>query len=559
MTDIPDEPDWSLLPHDPVKFFGLNPGFDGRDLKRTYNRLLRLFKPERFPDEFQRSRAAYEQLENAIRYGQLTEPAAQQLRLGDWPDLSLLSTPLSQPISSSQTSCSNTIPLHRRIQADNVSSVYDELKERADKSPYDYYALAILSDNVAERNGERFVDWLLQGLTTYPNEVGLSRLLHAYFGGPIKSEQCERLLVACATILREDLFFPITEPLWKLLLRTCDFQHFRATLNQCEKKLKGLNIDNRLAFYMQILKPSVWLADADWIEDSYQFIEQNFDRIPSFLDFELEVLLRLRTYIEIRETFISGNDFRRGLDQAMRDYFSEDQIIGDQSVLASQIRISQDPNGLAAAFADVANSSYTAFFELWRWVSYDVAERHVVKPKESLNERVCYQRTKELLVQLERQAASSRLGIKWATKRVAYRAAQAANLVFCALAFSLLGIIIAAIVLDARGNRRGDDVILIVAVPVGAAIGVFVGFRLCRRIRSSYWDPFEIRISADCYRELWQREIMDFLARSQIPHQTLRAYIQSYPSRTTSAPWIKHFVNRDVTLPIFAIAHHFVV
>src|SRR6478735_7316201 len=69
MTDIPAEPDWSLLPRDPVRFFGLPEGFDRRELKRRYNELIRRFKPERNPEEFQRIRAAYEQLDSGVRYG----------------------------------------------------------------------------------------------------------------------------------------------------------------------------------------------------------------------------------------------------------------------------------------------------------------------------------------------------------------------------------------------------------------------------------------------------------------------------------------------------------
>ena len=63
------DPAWHHLPHDPRSFFDLAEGFDRRDLKRAYGKLIRQFKPETHPQEFQRIRAAYEQLENAERYG----------------------------------------------------------------------------------------------------------------------------------------------------------------------------------------------------------------------------------------------------------------------------------------------------------------------------------------------------------------------------------------------------------------------------------------------------------------------------------------------------------
>lgn len=552
----PTDPDWRLLPHNPTAFFGLGDGFDRRDLKRSYNQLLRKFKPERFPQEFQRIRAAYEQLENAIRYGQPTEYLGPPIESFQW---------LAQPNTSAASSAAQNhapapsspqVPLHQRIQSGSVSAIYRELKDRPDKSPYDYYALAVMSDVVDRSDGTQFANWVLQGLRAFPGEVGLSRLLHAYFNGPIESEHCPGLLIACSKIIREDLFFPLTEPLWKLLLRTQNFSQFGATLQQCERNLKGINIDNRLAFYLQILKRAVWLADPNWIEESYKLIEDNFDRIPAALDYDLEILSRLRAYIAVRQEFVGEDEIRKRLDRAMRDYFNEDQLIGDQSVLAGQVLIAQDSESLGASFADFGNPTYAAFFGVWVWVSYDVGERHVEPPKETLDQSVWHSRTKTLLTQLERQTVTSRLGMRWATRRVVYRCAQAVCIVFCAVALSLIGVAISTAFLS---TSQSEDAFIVLAVLAGVSLGLYCGWRLGNRITTRYWNPFSLRISAECYRKIWQREILNFLARSQLPQQTLRAYVQSFPSTTTSLTWIKYYIDKDYAVPMFAIAHHFVV
>src|SRR5436190_22187293 len=86
MTEPANDPDWSLLPHDPVRFFGLPDGFDRRELKRRYNQLIRRFKPEKHPQEFQRIRAAYEQLDSGIRYGlgiQFSSDSPEEYRWSD--------------------------------------------------------------------------------------------------------------------------------------------------------------------------------------------------------------------------------------------------------------------------------------------------------------------------------------------------------------------------------------------------------------------------------------------------------------------------------------------
>ena len=70
------EVDFGLLPRWPMAFFGLEAGFDKKALKRSYNRLIRRFKPEHRPTEFQLIRAGYESLDEALRSGCVRESTA---------------------------------------------------------------------------------------------------------------------------------------------------------------------------------------------------------------------------------------------------------------------------------------------------------------------------------------------------------------------------------------------------------------------------------------------------------------------------------------------------
>jgi hypothetical protein len=563
MPDVPAEPNWSLLPHDPVGFFGLSAGFDRRELKRSYNQLIRRFKPERFPQEFQQIRAAFEQLDSDIRYGQTSsspEPASDR-QIREW--IKHAATPLSSgespPTSLPRAmGVAPSVPLHERLQTGSVSEAYRELKNRPQKSPYDYYSLAVISDVVDRQEGRQFARWILQGLADHRNEIGLMRLLHAYFCGAVESEECESLLVTCSKIVREDLFFPLTEPLWRLLLRGPNFGHFSAALRQCEANLNGINIDNRLAFYLQILKPALWVADLAWIKEAFNFIEQNYDRIPRFMDYDVEILSRLRAYIEIREQFRQGDAFRQRLDAAMRDYFGEDQITGDQSVLACQVLMARDTEGLGAAFSDFGNPTYAPFFAVWNWISYDVGERHVEPPKEKLDETVWHPRTKLLLAQIEQQTRTSRLGTKWFILRLVYYPALALVFLISVIGTCCLGLAVVKVDTDWQGYTRGADTAMLVLGLSGAALGGYLGYRFPKLIERRFWQPFTRRISKACYRQLWQREIINFLARSHLSYQTLRAYVHSIPTRGWSS-WVKQYIDQDFALPMFAMAHHFVV
>ena len=65
---LPD--DLSRWPDDPYQLLGVPRGVAPRDLKRSYTRLIRIYKPEHYPEHFRRIRAAYEQI---LRYVELIE------------------------------------------------------------------------------------------------------------------------------------------------------------------------------------------------------------------------------------------------------------------------------------------------------------------------------------------------------------------------------------------------------------------------------------------------------------------------------------------------------
>lgn len=591
MTEPPEAPDWSLLPRDPARFFGLADGFDRRDLKRSYNQFIRRFKPERFPQEFQRIRAAFEQLDSDIRYGQKaswTNEAAEEYRwLSDTHQTSAHAEPASAtPSKRAPQAVPVVLPLHERLKTGSATEIYRELSARTEKSPFDFYALAVMSDALDRKDGLQFARWLLQGLSAHKHDIGLMRLLHAYLRGQIDDNACEKLLLACSKIIHEDAFFPLTEPLWRSLLRSQNFARFRTTLQQCETNLKGMSIDGRLAFYLQILKPAMWIADEAWIEDATNFIEHNFERIPHFLEFDVEIITRLRAYIQHRETFANGHPIQRRLDQALRDYFSEDQLAGDRSVLECQVLITQDTEGLAAAFSRLGDPAFSPFYALWNWVSYDVGERHVEAPEEAPDDSIWHSRTKSLLEQIGRQTDNSRVGVTWAASRIGYRCAQL--LCYVGPIALLMGCFSFILSFDANrprvadpdpnafpstfnvGGRKMqydnptdagsdfDPLTMIIAIPA-IILGVAMGYWLQQQLRTRVWSPYCMRISARCYHLLWRREVINFLARSHLTYHTLIAFISAESETNAKSGWVKYYVEQDYALPVYALAQRFIV
>jgi hypothetical protein len=69
---LPD--DLSQWPDDPNELLGVSYGIAPRELRRAYNRLIRIYKPEQYPEHFRRIREAYEQL---LRIAEWYAPIAE--------------------------------------------------------------------------------------------------------------------------------------------------------------------------------------------------------------------------------------------------------------------------------------------------------------------------------------------------------------------------------------------------------------------------------------------------------------------------------------------------
>lgn len=87
------EPRWELLPDNPVGFFELAGAFDRKTLKRRYTDLIRRFKPEKHPSEFQQIRSAFEALDARLRSGQPERPGPTAFRYHWSSDESTINPP----------------------------------------------------------------------------------------------------------------------------------------------------------------------------------------------------------------------------------------------------------------------------------------------------------------------------------------------------------------------------------------------------------------------------------------------------------------------------------
>ncbi len=374
-----DEPNWNLLPHSPAEFFGLTEPIDRKALKRAYTNLIKRYKPEQHPAEFQRIRAAYEALDSEIRYGvsQSIPKFEDTYRWG--ADTTEPTAEISVTSNSSQQR-EAPLSLSQRLDKETPQDIYQKINAKTHKSPFDFYTAAILADIVSPNDSLLFFKWLLTGLKQYPQDPALYRLLsEAFRRTTIQADNLPKLLLTVSKILSSDRYFALTEPLWDQLLSLKDWNRFQQTLIACEKNLVDHRITIRLTFYIQLLRKAIWLAPRDWCEDRFQWINQNASQLPDQLEFELEITNEIYNYLAKRDTFVRISDITAQMDQSIRAFCLETDEVSDEIHVRLQARI-------ATAFRelhfDLSNKlqDHPSAITVWRYITEDVAYRLDINP-----------------------------------------------------------------------------------------------------------------------------------------------------------------------------------
>lgn len=567
LDDYDNAPDWSLLPHEPARFFGLDPAFDRMDLKRSYNRLLRLYKPEKHPAEFQQIRAAYEDLERGLRYGDA------QAATGD---TNWTSTDRPVSVTPQEDASGGMLPVAEAINLEALAarlesgdeslvSAYDSLAEKRQKTPPDFYALALMGDAKGSAEEQLLLRWLLQGLKEWPGDVAMSQLIYGYLRTQPPIDTIPSLLVMISKVITNDGFYRLTEGAWGRLLREQPFAIFVKTLERCEANVaEGAGgdpaIGGRVAFYLFALRHALWKDESDWKERALEFVEEHFDQAPEHLVNDLDGLMIVREYLTHRTEFIAAHPLRARLDAVLEAAYTRDQLEVDRMMADCQREVLASPATVAEALPAAESAACQAFYPLWACISLDIASRLAPPVEEKVDLRLWKGRTIEFLT--DTKNARSWLTRLWTaaavTKGIGY--VLGAILMF----FLLFGTVVAIVLFAAEAiyGIAGDNA-GIVAVLTGIAIA-YIAVRffnpwLANSIERRLWDPFGRWIAANSYRQLWRPRAFDYLRRSVLDFFTFRELVaqaadEAPPDERT---WISHFIQQDFGLAVYSLAQRF--
>jgi hypothetical protein len=416
------EPQWSLLPSQPVEFFNLAEGYDRKDLKRAYNRLLRMYKPEKFPAEFQKIRSAYELLDARMRYGGANNASDQEAFSG-WnasakqesfsahsfglnTEEASQSSGQNDDSSSASKSVAETAgsltPVERmvsRLGAETPESLYQELSGRPSHSPFELYSLAILSDALFKPEEFVFLKWLLLGLNKYPDEPGFFNLIfNLCQSDQMLEESLSEALIAISQVVSTDRFYFLTERLWDRYLQTVSWDQFEKTLERCQANINDYHVQGRTVFTCHLLRRAIWLAPQESVDAMVEYLEEHAEILSYGMDYDYELCLQLREYVRGREGFVNAGGLCAMIDDALRAYCLLPVQEADLKIVACQTAISQNEELLLSEFPFSLESPPTNLIA-WLWISEEVLER--LDLRESPNERQVMDATQKLLLQID--------------------------------------------------------------------------------------------------------------------------------------------------------------
>jgi hypothetical protein len=419
MTEPEETPRWDLLPHDPAGFFGLAPPFDRKTLKQRYHHWLKRFKPEKFPEEFQRIRAAYEFLDAQLAQGGVhrapqdrptqrpappSEPTPGPPRDDGSPPDDTPSSPFehepdptgNRPAGSPRAQ-PRSAPFQQRLEEQAPSALLAEWNRQPPTSAQEELARLILED--ARRGGDdvAFLEDLVTAWQRFPSAPPLMQLLFQYLVSPEAAARSAELLPRLFALCPNSQVFSLSRPLWRALAQKEDLELFQRILAKCLPQVARPDRTQRSQFDLFLLRTLTFLDEpASLAQRLAQFgtveLGVNF---PPAVEERLRVLESLLHYREHRPAFLNGDPLRARCDAVLQAWCAgrddcDHQLLSVCAELTSDLptldraftiaaagRSSRpgEPNPPAgkAVPASVELAAVRAFLSAWEWLATQIS------------------------------------------------------------------------------------------------------------------------------------------------------------------------------------------
>ncbi len=486
------QPDWSLLPSRPLEFFSLPATFDRTDLKRAYNALIRQFKPEQHPAEFQQIRSAFEALEDGLRFGTLS-----------------MASEGSRPGTSQEQAGSSGIDLEaqipERFSRSGAASLQQEIEAKAQRSGPEWLALALLRESEDPENPWPFLETLLQGVEATKGNPGLLETLWKTSREPLPKEQQVKLLQQMAKVfehqpgIHKAWYVFATATHWEKLVTTIPFPTFAKLLARCQELLGEGGYRPFLVLRLQLLSKGALRVDSDWRQNTIADLEEDYSQLSEDVQNEFDRYGIFADYLDHREAFLDGSSARSELDKAILAALTETELEADRIFLAAAGELFENREELFEAFPTENDPSVAAALQAFQIQAAETYARYK-SGDPYLSEAVLGSRINEFMYRLEREVRRTRPG--WIDRIID----NGTFIAFVAPIFGLLYWLLQAIGL---GEILGQWTVLTV-IGLTFLVLKFSYHHLVGKVMQ-IWDPH-------MYRKAWRHRTANFMAENYVEH-----------------------------------------
>ncbi len=325
---VSSKPDWSLLPHQPIAFFGLTEGFEKRDLKRAYSRLIKVYKPEQHQEEFKRIRAAYESLEAQFRYrGHGTAAGMASFSTGTKHSIEQPAKPLSNSGPS----------LLRTFTDSGLEKTIQYIKAKNTRSPTEWIQLALLEDEHLDDPLTLYRS-LFAGAQATGCDPTILNFMQLCMNEELDAANASQLLFSLTKLVASTpgevgiapySYWFLTESLWLQTLTKADFKSYTDLLEQCSKAVGAEGSGGELVFMIRLLRRSMLRADPSWWREKWEDVLHAYNHLDYSLKEEVDGIEWISNYRDQRDAMRSAGSIGLLLDEAIVAIIEKDDTEGE--------------------------------------------------------------------------------------------------------------------------------------------------------------------------------------------------------------------------------------
>lgn len=516
---------WNLLPGNPLGFFGLNEDYTRKDLKRAYNKYLKLFKPEKFPEEFKKIRNAYETLEESLAYG----------------------TKVPIPTVNIQAPSNDEVKVEWETLLQNNSSEHltdflQDGNEQAETLIPERFLFGAFTKEVSE--GEKaFLDSILEGLKHFPYDFRLNRALEKFCKLDHKTLNSAEIIEILDQQKIEN-FCQMTEGLWIKVLEREGFQKFFILLQESEHIKSSKNPLELAVFFTRICKRMFFKLDVEFVKNKISEAEEYFDNLPEGIQIDIEFILALVEYNTIENKLSESKNFYKSqLHQLIVDWCEKEPPEATRSALSFLC----ESNHLEALNSfEINNEKYIPF---WRIYNHIIAE---LEFETDLKNHYFDWGEKQLKVRTFLLEVEKKTGQSWIGSCLNF-----AN--FLRMCYHIFICLIPSFIIssfDLFSKFEDWKFFLYCGIIVASAIGYYL---LLMKFPFLFLSCMTDFIKNKTYLKVWREEIVDFIKETGIPYNELGTICANLENDNDISfeNDIQECIEVDLGIKIFSLGNQF--